>query len=56
MEDFMPASENGVIADIHMTAFQSSIDEILATGRSVITYTIAFMLKTEIDRIHPLQF
>lgn len=32
-EDHMPASDNGAIADIHMTAFQSSIDDLLLAGR-----------------------
>ena len=31
----MPASENGAIADVHVTAFQSSIDALLQSGRLV---------------------
>ncbi|GAC96071.1 hypothetical protein PHSY_003650 [Pseudozyma hubeiensis SY62] len=33
-DDFLPASEKGAIADVNLTAFQSSIDELLAAARS----------------------
>ena len=32
--DFMPASADGQIVDVHVTAFQSSIDSLLVAGRS----------------------
>lgn len=33
-DDHMPASVDGKIADVHVTAFQSSIDDLLAVARS----------------------
>ena len=32
--NFLPASEDGAIADAHVTAFQASIDSLLVAGRS----------------------
>lgn len=31
--DFMPASSDGLIADIHVSSFQTSIDDLLQAAR-----------------------
>ncbi|UZJ56293.1 hypothetical protein CBS101457_005613 [Exobasidium rhododendri] len=45
-DDFMPASEEGVIADLNLTAFQSSIDELVAAARSKTPSKVLLAMKT----------
>lgn len=45
-DDFMPPSESGVIADVNVTAFQSSIDELLATARSTTPSNVLVSMKS----------
>ncbi len=45
-DDYMPASETGAIADVHLTAFQSSIDELLAAARSKTPSNVLLAMKT----------
>lgn len=42
----MPASESGAIADVNLTAFQSSIDELLAAARSKTPSSVLLAMKT----------
>ena len=44
-DEFMPASEKGAIADVHLTAFQSSIDELLAAARSKTPSNVLLAMK-----------
>ncbi|KAN0062694.1 component of the polarisome [Thecaphora frezii] len=46
VEDFMPASDRGAIADVNLTAFQSSIDELLAAARSKTPSNVLLSMKT----------
>ena len=45
-DDFMPASDRGAIADVNLTAFQSSIDELLAAARSKTPSNVLLSMKT----------
>lgn len=45
-DDFMPASDEGVIADVSLTAFQSSIDELVAAARSKTPSNVLLAMKT----------
>lgn len=45
-DDFLPASEKGAIADVNLTAFQSSIDELLAAARSKTPGNVLLSMKT----------
>lgn len=45
-DDFMPASEEGVIADVSLTAFQSSIDDLIAVARSKTPSHVLLAMKT----------
>ena len=45
-DDFMPASEEGAIADVSLTAFQSSIDELVAAARSKTPSNVLLAMKT----------
>nr|CDI55326.1 related to SPA2 protein [Melanopsichium pennsylvanicum 4] len=45
-DDFMPASDKGAIADVNLTAFQSSIDELLAAARSKTPSNVLLSMKT----------
>jgi hypothetical protein len=45
-DDFMPASDEGVIADVSLTAFQSSIDELVAAARSKAPSNVLIAMKT----------
>uniref|UniRef100_V5EZQ6 GIT Spa2 homology (SHD) domain-containing protein n=1 Tax=Kalmanozyma brasiliensis (strain GHG001) TaxID=1365824 RepID=V5EZQ6_KALBG len=45
-DDLMPASEKGAIADVNLTAFQSSIDELLAAARYRTPGSILLSMKT----------
>lgn len=45
-DDFMPASDEGVIADVSLTAFQSSIDELVAAARSKAPSNVLLAMKT----------
>ena len=45
-DDFMPASDKGAIADVHLTAFQSSIDELLAAARSKTPSNVLLAMKS----------
>ena len=45
-DDFLPASDKGAIADVNLTAFQSSIDELLAAARSKTPGNVLLSMKT----------
>ncbi|KDN47169.1 hypothetical protein K437DRAFT_267943 [Tilletiaria anomala UBC 951] len=45
-DDFIPASDKGAIADVHLTAFQSSIDELLAAARSKTPSNVLLAMKS----------
>ncbi len=45
-DGYTPASETGAIADVHLTAFQSSIDEWLAAARSKTPSNVLLAMKT----------
>lgn len=45
-DDFFPASDRGAIADVNLTAFQSSIDELLAAARSKTPGNVLLSMKT----------
>lgn len=45
-DDFMPASDSGAIVDVNLTAFQSSIDELLAAARSKTPSNVLLAMKT----------
>ncbi|GAC74482.1 hypothetical protein PANT_11d00077 [Moesziomyces antarcticus T-34] len=45
-DDFLAASERGAIADVNLTAFQSSIDELLAAARSKTPGNVLLSMKT----------
>ncbi|PWY99934.1 hypothetical protein BCV70DRAFT_231640 [Testicularia cyperi] len=45
-DDFLPASDRGGIADVNLTAFQSSIDELLAAARSKTPSNVLLSMKT----------
>jgi hypothetical protein len=44
-DEFMPTSDRGIIADVNVTAFQSSIDELLATARSTSPSNVLVSMK-----------
>ncbi|EPQ26795.1 uncharacterized protein PFL1_05773 [Pseudozyma flocculosa PF-1] len=45
-DDVMPVSDRGAIADVNLTAFQSSIDELLAAARSKTPSNVLLSMKT----------
>ncbi|KAJ1019510.1 hypothetical protein NDA18_005991 [Ustilago nuda] len=45
-DGFLPASDKGAIADVNLTAFQSSIDELLAAARSKTPGNVLLSMKT----------
>jgi hypothetical protein len=45
-DDFMPASDEGIIADVSLTAFQSSIDQLVAAARSKAPSNVLLAMKT----------
>lgn len=45
-DDVLPLSEKGAIADVNLTAFQSSIDELLAAARSKTPGNVLMSMKT----------
>ncbi|SJX64926.1 related to SPA2 protein [Sporisorium reilianum f. sp. reilianum] len=45
-DDFLPASDKGAIVDVNLTAFQSSIDELLAAARSKTPGNVLLSMKT----------
>lgn len=47
-DEFMPPSESGAIADINLTAFQSSIDDLLSAARSKTPSSVLMAMKTVI--------
>ncbi|PWN31476.1 uncharacterized protein FA14DRAFT_162729 [Meira miltonrushii] len=47
-DEFMPPSETGAIADINLTAFQSSIDDLLSAARSKTPSSVLMAMKTVI--------
>lgn len=44
-DDFLPASDKGAIADVNLTAFQSSIDDLLAAARSKTPSNVLLSMK-----------
>ncbi|CAO1637176.1 unnamed protein product [Sympodiomycopsis kandeliae] len=44
-DEFMPPSPTGVIADVNVTAFQSSIDELLSAARSTAPWNALIAMK-----------
>ncbi|MCO5599765.1 hypothetical protein L7F22_053872 [Adiantum nelumboides] len=47
-DEFMPPTETGAIADINLTAFQSSIDDLLSAARSKTPSSVLMAMKTVI--------
>lgn len=45
--DHLPASSDGVIADIHVSAFQTSIDDLLTAGRYVALFAASRSTMTD---------
>jgi hypothetical protein len=45
-DDFMPPTESGAVADIALTGFQSSIDDLLAAARSKTPSNVLLSMKT----------
>jgi hypothetical protein len=43
-DDHLPASADGNIEDVHVSAFQTAIDGLLSAARYVISFRLAFLL------------
>jgi hypothetical protein len=53
-EDQLPTSSTGAIQDVHVTAFQSAADSLLAAGRYVIHYPFSLRAHKYLVLIRPL--
>lgn len=52
-EDHLPASADGNIEDVHVSAFQTAIDGLLSAARYVLAYIV--VLTTD-HPLHPVYF
>ncbi|KZV84365.1 hypothetical protein EXIGLDRAFT_842250 [Exidia glandulosa HHB12029] len=53
-DDQLPVTQDGVLLDIHVTAFQSAIDSVLTTGRSSAPSGVLQPMKSVVDAVSAL--
>lgn len=53
-DDQLPLAQDGVLLDIHVTAFQSSMDSLLTTGRSNAPTRVLQPMKSVVDAVSAL--